>query len=241
MGMMKWLPPYQIELETWGRRYGEIVMTSGSDLILSERIVEVFQRNKLRGLEEIEPVEIVKVVHHRRKPPEPLPHYFKATVVRSQTTVDEKASGMQWAPCGTPPATIASRQWKFKKPDCPVCLYRKGIFVRQQRLVIQPDTWTGEDIFCARSGAVKFIVSARFKEICERKNVLGVVFVPAAECEVDFYPSESKFLLKVYRAYMDKSKSREGRVNAYRTLAFVAKSPLVSNAISIQMLMLTQT
>jgi hypothetical protein len=51
MGMMKWLPPYQIELETWGRRYGEIVMTSGSDLILSERIVEVFQRNKLRGLE----------------------------------------------------------------------------------------------------------------------------------------------------------------------------------------------
>lgn len=223
-GLLPWLPPYQIELETWGKLYGD-VMIEGEDLIVSERFVDIFQGNGLTGLFDFQPVEVIKVVHRRGRPREKCPNYLKASVIKSQTTVDEEASGMQWAPTTEAASQEREREWGLGDLECPVCLSRKGVFVRQKRIVIRPETWTGEDIFHARGG-VNFVVTSRFKEVCETNDIKNARFIPAAAYEVDYYPSESKQLLKLLRKLENRDYEREVRQDAYRTLAFVAGRPI---------------
>jgi hypothetical protein len=223
-GLLPWLPPYRIEVETWGKHFGDI-MQEGEDLIVSERFMHVFQENGLKGLFDFQPVEVVKVVHRRGKVKEKRPTYFKASVVNSQTTVDEEASGMQWAPKIQDAIQDKEREWGLGELECPVCLHRKGEFVRQKRLVIRPETWTGEDIFHAR-GRVNFVVTGRFKEVCEANAIRNARFIPADAYEVDFYPSESKQLLNHLRKLENRDYDREVRQDAYRILAFVAGRPI---------------
>jgi hypothetical protein len=221
-GLLPWLPPFRIEVETWGKQYGDI-MRVGEDLIVSERCMNIFRLDALKGFCDFAPVEIVKVIHRRGKPKEKCPTYFKASVVKSPTTVDQEASGMQWAP------TIASaaeeREWNLGELECPICLFRRGVFVRQKRLVLQEETWTGEDIFHARGG-VNFVVTSRFKDVCEKNDIKNARFIPAEEYEVDYYPSESKQLLRYLRTWENQYYDREIRQNAYRTLASVAGRPI---------------
>lgn len=221
-GLLRWLPPYRIEVETWGKHYGDIMML-GDDLIVSERCMDICRQNGVKGLCDFEPVEVIKIVHRRGKPKEKCPDYFKASVVKSQTTVDQEASGMQWAP--TIEDAFKEREWGLGELECALCLCRKGEFVRQKRLVIQKETWTGEDIFYAR-GSRAIVVTSRFKELCETNDIKNVRFIPADAYEVDFYPSESRQLLKHLRKLENKDYDREIRQDAYRTLAFVAGRPI---------------
>lgn len=216
---LPWLPPYQVEIETWGKDFGTIAI-SGDNVIVSASFKQIYEEHKLKGLFEFAPVEVTKIKRHRKCVGQP-PNYFKANIVRSQTTVDQVASGMEWAPSADTVkevAAAAARRWGLGKLKCPVCLDREGVFLRQKRLVIEPETWTGEDIFHARGGA-RFVTSSRFKEVCEAHAVKNVVFVPAKSYEKDFYPSESKLLLKYLRMFEDPEQSRERRQDAYRTFA----------------------
>lgn len=162
LGMLAWLPPYRMELITWGRRYGDIART-GDDLIVSDRFADVFLNHGLRGLPCIEPVEVVTLVHRRGKPIEPPPRYFKATVVRSATTIDQEASGYVW---------------KDASKICPECLF--DTLVRFDRLVVNEGTWTGDDIFFPRGGNGP-IVSERFRATFEENGLIGAAFNPVEE------------------------------------------------------------
>lgn len=172
LSMLKWLPPYRIELESWGTQYGDVA-DIGDDLIVSARFVEVFQHHGLRGLESIEPVEVVKVVHRRGKPKEPLPGYFKASVVRSPTTIDQQASGYVW---------------QDESKVCPECLF--DTLKRYDRLVVKEETWNGDDIFFPRGGNGP-IVSERFRTIFQEQGLVGAVFIPAVEDHFDSFPWET--------------------------------------------------
>lgn len=173
LGSKTWLPPYQIEVETWGKQYGDVVR-SGNDLIVSDRFREAYEQAGLTGLEAFEPVEVVKVTHRRGKPQETMPSYFKATIVRSRTTVDQEASGMVWEGDGE---------------LCPECLIG-GLFKRRERLVIKAETWSGEDVFFPR-GINCPVVSERFRTLFDQQGLVGAVLIPAEEDRVDFYPWET--------------------------------------------------
>jgi hypothetical protein len=82
---LKWLPPFRVVIESWGERYGDFAEI-GDDLIVSERFKQVFTSIGMQGLMSFQPVTVTKVVHHRGKPNEALPAYFKASVVRSTTS-----------------------------------------------------------------------------------------------------------------------------------------------------------
>ncbi len=199
--LLPWLPPYKVEIETWGREFGTLALWA-QYLVVSASFKNLYEENELSGLLEFEPVEVARIKKHKRLV-ETIPNYFKANVVQSETAVDQEASGMEW---------------DDGQLDCPVCLHRRGVFLRQQRLVIRAETWTGEDIFHARGG-VSFVASKRFKEVCESHAVSNVDFVPAERYEKDYYPSESKILLKYLTMFEDREQSRERRQDAYRTFA----------------------
>jgi len=222
VGMLQWLPPYRIELDTWGRHYADVIIPAGNgDLIISERFLDIYRSHGLTGLSEIQPVEVVRMLHRRKKPKEERPEYYKANVAHSETTVDEEASGMQWRPSQD---DDPEQEWGLGELECPLCLRRKGQFVRQSRVVIKPETWTGEDIFEPRGGGAKCVVSSKFKEVCKANDIRGVRFIPAEQYERDSYPSESKQLLKWLRILENPKYDRAARQDAYRTLYFAAKN-----------------
>ena len=173
LSMLKWLPPYRIELESWGKHYGDVADV-GDDLIVSERFMHVFSGCGLKGLVNVEPVEIVKLVHHRGKPMEPLPKYFKATVVRSQTAIDQEASGYVW---------------EDQSKVCSECLF--DTLKRYRALIVQAETWSGDDVFYPRGGNGP-LVSDRFKTAFVQNSLKGAIFVPAEDDCYDFFPWEKE-------------------------------------------------
>ncbi len=173
LSMLKWLPPYRVELESWGERFGDIA-DIGDELIVSDRFVEAFIQRGLRGLEGFEPIEIIRVVNRRGKPQEPLPRYFKATVVHSPTTVDQEASGYVW---------------EDEAKVCPECLF--DTLKRYERIVIKQETWNGDDIFFPRGGTGP-IVSERFQAVFHEQGYVGAVFIPAEEFGYDYCPWETE-------------------------------------------------
>lgn len=157
-------------LETWGPEYGDLVSAS-FDLLVSERFAQCYRENDLVGLSEFEPFEFSRAIHYvpvaRRQP-----RYLHAVAVLGTAAVESAASECEWE--------VA--------PSCPVC--RTGLIKRWKRIVIEPGSWSGEDIFRLR-GLNELVVSARFKEMCETHAIKNAVFVPAEHFGQDFYPFET--------------------------------------------------
>lgn len=174
-GLRPWLPPYRVEIDAWGKRFGDIAFSNvGDDIFVSPRFTEAWQREGLTGLSGFERVEIVKVRRHSRSIAEP-PAYMKARVLRSGAEVDYAASGFEWL---------------ANAPTCPSCRIGNGV-KRRKGIVINPTTWSGEDIFIARAAA-EFIVSERFKEFCNTFGIANAVLSPAETFAQDYYRWESE-------------------------------------------------
>lgn len=206
IGLLTWLPPYRVELETKGNTYGDVVFGTGHELLVSLRFRDLYEASGLVGVTKFEPVEVVKVKRRRKSLKGCPPPYFKADVVRSEAALDDKASGSEWE--GVPDL-------------CPVCRRprNKVTFLRRKGTMIEAGTWSGEDIFIPRASA-DFLVTPRFKEFCEQHDVKNAVFIPAEQHGVDFYPSTAKRMQSILRCWEDKKQSAAARRDAYCTLVF---------------------
>lgn len=167
LSMMEWLPPFEIELETFGKRYGDVA-SIGRDLIISERFAQAYASSGLTGLTSVAPVEIVKLIHRRGKPKTPPPRYFKAAVAQSRTTIDQQASGFVWEE----PTKV-----------CPECLFDS--IKRYQKQIVLADTWTGEDVFVPRGG-FGVLVNERFKAFVAENQLIGIRLIPTDSCEAGY-------------------------------------------------------
>lgn len=173
-GLRRWLPPYRVELETWGRHYADIAET-GDYLVVSDRFVKLFQEHHLQGLSDFKPVEVVKKTYRGRKPAEQPPSYFQALIPQSPTTIDQQASGYGWGDGST---------------LCPVCL-RATLLKRYTGLVLDETTWNGDDVFFPR-GSGQTMVSERFRTLCKDYMLRGMMCFEAEHFAVDFYPWEQQ-------------------------------------------------
>lgn len=172
IGMREWLPPFRVELETWGRSFGDLAFAGGRDLLASQRFVELWKAESLTGLRGFEPVEVVKV-RKRRKLPGNLPQYYRVIGDYGGVTIDGKASGVEWEN----PLT------------CSVC--GKGeLLKRFKRIVVVPGSWTGKDVMMPTCVPCYF-VTERFKVFCEVHEIKNAVIIPAEEYSRDYYPWEN--------------------------------------------------
>lgn len=178
IGMLKWLPPYRVEMDTWGDHFGDFAFGGGCEwFLVSDHFRSIYVQSGLKGLGSFDPVEITKITRHNKKLRGNPPQYFKVDVVRSQTAVDQAASEFEWSDG----ASI-----------CPVCLFPKeGVIKRWKRVVIRPESWQGEDIFVPRGGG-ELVTSSRFKELCEASELKNAVFVAAESYGHDYYPREKQ-------------------------------------------------
>lgn len=167
--MRLWLPPYQIDLEIWGGLGPDVVM-SGNALVMSHRLMELWDESGLTGMHRMEQVQVKHLkVHGKVK--HPIPKYFLAQVPTSRTAIDLVASefGNEGTVCG----------------EC-----RLAHVKRWKRIVFEKDTWCGEDLFIARGLPSTIFVTSRVVDVFKRSNVCNATFTPAESYACDFYPWE---------------------------------------------------
>jgi len=172
IGMIPPLPPYNVVLELWDMGFGDIVRGPGDWLLVSGRFKCLWEEHGLRGLEGFHPVNIRKVIRHKRFKGDP-PAYFLVEVLRSDATIDEVASGCEWEGSAT----------------CPVCQHGRGI-KRWKKHVLVPGTWKGENIFRPRGLSGSIMTDQRFADFVKEFNITNCYLIPAEEYAHDFYPWE---------------------------------------------------
>jgi hypothetical protein len=51
LGSIRWLPPYRVEIETWGEAFGDVVFGRANDLLVSERFAFLWEEARLVGID----------------------------------------------------------------------------------------------------------------------------------------------------------------------------------------------
>lgn len=169
VGMMPLRPPVAVELEAWGSQWGEIAFGPGDQILISDKLKNAFVLGGLKGFTRLDAVRVIKTRKHTSTIG-PQPAYELASIQRGGAAVDESRSGLV----------------RDAPPACEEC--RTGGIVRRiDRLILEPNTWTGEDIFFARGLPGIIITSERFKRFCADHSLSNCCLLPAQDFSFDFY------------------------------------------------------
>ena len=142
------LPPWHVELEMWSNGFADIAFWA-SDMLFSERFVELFKSAGLTGLQLHGEVIVDKMICRkgvRRKKLPPMPKYYYATVTDGNTLVNHHLSHTVFEP--------------DKEPTCNYC--RSGMIEKIGPIVLDAENWDGSDIFGPRGICGMYCVSERF-------------------------------------------------------------------------------
>jgi hypothetical protein len=172
IGMMPRLPPFRVEVETWGRRFGDLAFGVSNDVLVSERFKNAFLSSGLMGLTGFAPAEVVKVIARRGKVPASMPNYFVAIPGGSRAVLDDRASGVDY-----------EKRW-----TCEEC--RIGQMKRLRKVVLKPDTWSDEDVFIPRGLPGTILTSERFKQFCDHHAFTNCQLIQAERYHFDHFPWE---------------------------------------------------
>jgi hypothetical protein len=174
IGMLPLVPPIRVELETWTNDFGDLAFGPGDELLLAERFWQIYQESGLKGFVFVASVEIIKLKLHG-KVPNPVPRYLCCRACRNQAAVDETKSGLE-----------RERPWNCEK--CRI----GGIIKRIRSVVLEENSWSGEDVFVPRGLPGTILTSERFKNLCQEHQISNCLLIPAEEYSFDHYPSEEK-------------------------------------------------
>jgi hypothetical protein len=161
IGMRRWEPPFRVEIETWGSRFGDLAFGPGNAFLVAERFKVLWEREQLVGLHGFEPVEIAKVRHRRKRIKEAPPQYFSVWAGRSDVAVDQIRSGIQWV----------------DPPTCDVC--RVGLMKGQERIALEGDP--KENVFIARGLPGEVLTDEHFKRFCEEHAITNCPLISAEQ------------------------------------------------------------
>jgi hypothetical protein len=179
IGSLTWQPPFQGELELYGKDFGDLVKGPGGDLLVTERFAEAFNTEGLTGLSGFHPVEVLRVIRrHRGAKPGPLPRYLFVTPAY-----------------GSPALDLERSRILSKKPmRCTWCRKRPPDAI--DGLALEEGTWTGEDVFRPRGLWGHILVSERFIHLAQRHACSHFAFIPIDKYVWDplghFYPREQQ-------------------------------------------------
>ena len=164
ISLRKWLPPHKVILEK--PVYGDFVFGGFSEMLVSKRFMQLYKEKKLKGIQSFFPVQIVKIRRKRENSPEP-PQYYKIEIKRTNTLIDEKASGLK-------------REFDKGQTFCKIC-QTGGIIKTFNGIYIQENSWTNEDIFYASGLPGEIIVTQSFVDFVKDNKFTNITFVNSKE------------------------------------------------------------
>lgn len=165
IGLLKWLQPYRVELDLYGEELGDFMSALGYELLISERFAEAFRAEGLTGLEGFHPVEVLRVRRMRKKSRTSLvvPRYVVVSPCFGRAAVDP----------------VLNRVRTRKPPTCSEC--RSAGIDAIHGFVLEPGTWSGEDIFRPRGLPGDIVVTERFKNFVERYGLTNMRLTPTEQ------------------------------------------------------------
>lgn len=175
VGMLYWLPPYEVIIKQ-PRRIGDFVAGSGDcDFLISERCLNLFHQQGLTGIQAVLPITVTRMgttaAARQLKPPPLYGVYLEHTLTRLK--YDEM--GIIW---GEEPQT----------PYCQVCGPGggggPGWWMSRERVVVDPLSWTGEDIFFAMNGPGTILLSQKAADVILENGLTNATVIP---CELASY------------------------------------------------------
>jgi hypothetical protein len=160
-GALSWQPPYQGELELYGKDYGDLLKGPCDGLLVTERFAGDFKAEGLTGLSGFHPVEVMRVRRKRRGPkPGPPPGYLFVMPAYGNPAVDMERS----------------RIWGKRPLNCTECRYVGPDAV--DGFTLEEGTWKGEDVFRPRGLSGTVVVSERFMRFAEKHAMSHMAMVP---------------------------------------------------------------
>ncbi len=171
VGMLPKLPPIRVELKTWGNALGDLAFGPGDGFLVSDRFWRLYQATGFTGLINVSIVEVVRV-KTGHTPPASAPLYRFCQVIRGRTAIDDAKSEVE-----------REEPW-----TCQEC--RSNGIKRLKRVILEPNSWSGEDIFIARGMPGRILTTSRFKDFCTQNKISGCLLIPAEEYSFDHYPLE---------------------------------------------------
>jgi len=167
IGFYKWMPPYRIYLSSVkSQKWGDFIWGAGFSLLVSENFKRIYTEENLTGIEKISiPVEIGKMGNRKlANLPTLLPIYHLIYVPWGLVNQDDEKSKLNHE--------------QPEKIKCPYC--RRGqSWRKQQGIIIDENSWHGEDIFKPRGSPFELLVSERFKQVVENYRLKNIWFIPA--------------------------------------------------------------
>ncbi len=179
IGMLPWIPPYHVEITIHGNRLGDIIRSTGRNLLVTDRFRNAWETDGLRGIETFSPLERIRVRPARFG--KKTPTYFHVAVHHFGTQVDVERSLIEY----TGPLT------------CPKC--KGGDVATVRGFAIDESSWTGEDLFYAWGADSSFIVTDRVREMRDKYGLTNMNMTPVEEylwdplnqwTPVDYSPDE---------------------------------------------------
>ena len=166
VSMLKWLEPRKIRL-TNSKYPDRLTAWLPQSIVVSERVVQAYEQEGLRGVKNFTPVEVVKVSRMGKNSPPP-PRYFSVNV---DFTLDVRRDEANTIIIGD------KHDW-----SCELC-HPKGTTCSQLlRLSLHTENWQGEDIF--KVYAVGVIYSQRFYDVIKERGFTNFNLIPVEEYRI---------------------------------------------------------
>jgi len=168
VGGKEWLPPHRIKVSSAkAEKWGNFLWGTFFPFMVSERFKAIYEQEGLTGIEHFyPPAEVVRVGRRRTGDiPAGMPIYRLVKIPWGRANMDDAASEVERKP------------W--------TCDYCRGSVIRYERVVIEPDSWEGGDLFIARGLSGVVLASERFKEVVERYGLTNVWCIPSERYAYD--------------------------------------------------------
>jgi hypothetical protein len=169
VGGRRWLPPHRVKLSSAKpEKWGDFVWGAGFELMVSARFKKAYDTEGLTGVFFHVPAEIVRV--GRRKTgdiPPSLPTYHLVEVMWNGANLDDMASAI------------------IRKSQGTECKFCRSAPISFERVVLDPTSWTGADIFQARGLYGDIVVTQRFKRTVENHEMRNVWLIPVQKYAYD--------------------------------------------------------
>jgi hypothetical protein len=171
VGMLEALPPYQVHLETWGEGFGDLAFWM-TDFLANQAFRDSFLESGLKGLSPFTQVSVLTHNQHGSSLGD-MPRYFRTIPVIGGARIDFVASGVEWK--------------DDERPTCDHCLQGGGAIERWQRVILDEQSWTGDDVFVPFGFPSVLLASERFHAWAEPHQFKNLLILPAEQSQHDFH------------------------------------------------------
>jgi hypothetical protein len=165
----RWLPPYEVDMKQ-PRTIGDFVAgPGGCDFLLSDRALKVFQLEKVKGIQSILPITILKMGTTKKGNTYRRPKLHGISVTRAHTRILYEKMGVRWAE-------------KPERDYCRVCGPggggSGGVYRSYERIVVNELSYSGEDVFKAANFPGHILLSEKAVNTILSNKLTNASIVP---------------------------------------------------------------